>query len=807
METVLQDFRFALRMLVRNRRFAAVIIFTLTLGIGGNTAIFSVVNNVFLRPLPFKDADRIVRLRSYTVAPDGQQNAVNVLDRYFLIMKEQSRIAEQMIAMTDQSRTLISDTGSERITAVDASAGWMDALGVKPILGRAFTNDEERIGGDSGVIVIAHSTWQSRYGGSPNVLGQTMSLDGRNYIIIGVMPQGFRFPYLADAWMPATITPTGRNDYAVFMKLKPGFDIQQVKSEMAGVAEQIKSTYPQAAGKDYGVEVVPVRESLIRSDARIALALFAVVGLFLLLACVNVANLLFARSVVRQRELAIRAALGASRWRQIRQLMTEAIVLSLFGSAGGILLTVWFGHYLAILIPTPLSQQLNLGDVGIDFRVLGFTLLVSFLVGIISSIAPALKTTNPSLQSVLKESGRSIAGSNNRRLLGFFVVSEIALALVLLISATLMLQKFQSLEHMNLGLNAEGLVTMEISFPDNGYSDGVRRMNAVKQIVQQSGQIPGITKVGTVTMNPLRQATWSAQVLAEGQESAGSNTSYNVNHRLVNPGLFDAMGIPLMAGRDINDQDVTDSPAVVVVSKSFANHFWPNGDAVGKRIRRGPFNSNSSWITIVGVVGDVKESGEYQSTWYLPYSQYPDSSAATDVHLMIRGSLDMHSTVQSVEEVVRNFDKNLAPYDVSSMNAIYTESLSQNLHGTVFIILFALFGLMLSALGTYGVMSYVVGQRINEIGVRMALGAQIKDILWLIAKQGVRLTASGIVVGLLAAFIVNRLLSHLISEINAPNVAAYALASIIIAVIAILACYLPVIRAVKVDPIVALRCD
>ena len=794
-------------MVARNRKFAAVVIFTLALGIGGNTAVFSVVNNVFLRALPFKDSDRLVRLRSYTLAPDGRQNPVNVLDRYFLVMREQSKISDQVVALTDQSRILVSDDKSERITCVDASSGWMDALGVGPIIGRGFTAEEERLGSDSGVVVIAHEMWQSRYGGSPAVLGKAISIDNRSYTIVGVMGKGFRFPYNTDAWIPTTITPTNRNDYAVFMKLKPGFNVENAKTEMTAIAAQIKAAFPQQAGGDYGIEVVPIRESLIREDARVALLLLAVVGLFLLLACVNVANLLLARSVVRQRELAIRAALGASRLRQVQQLLTEGLVLSIFGSAGGLLLTMWLGNHLTILIPTPLSEQLNLGNVGVDFRVLGFTLLLSMVAGVVSSIAPALRTTNPDLQSVLKEGGRAVTGSGNRRLLSFFVVSEIALASVLLISASLMLQKFNELQHLNLGFNPDKLLTMEISFPDNTYPDGDHRRTAVNQILQQSSQMPGVSNVGIITMNPLRRATWSAQVLAEGQETAQANSSYTVNHRLINPGLLQAMGIPMLSGRDFTDQDLNTAPRIVIVSKSFARHFWPNDDPLGKRVRAGPYNSTPRWLTVVGVVGDIKESSEYDSTWYLPYSQNAGTTTAAGIHLMVRSNQDLQGSVQEIQNILHRIDKDLVPYDVSTMNTIYTESLSQNLHGTAFIAVFAVFGLILVSLGIYGVMSYVVGQRINEIGIRMAIGAQTKDILWLIARQGMSLTLVGVGIGLVAAFIANRTLSHFVSEINAPNLLPFALASLVITIIAAAACYLPVRRAVKVDPLVALRCE
>ncbi len=807
MESVWQDIRYAIRTLKRSPGFSAVVILTLALGIGGNAALFSVANNVFLRPLPFPKADRLVRVVDYTRAPDGSVSTYSVWSRDVLALEDQRGVFDGMIALSIESATLTGGETPERVQVVSQSGSWASTLGVQPVLGRWFSMEEEHAGSASSAAVISYGLWQSRFGGDRNVLGKTVTIDDRILPIAGVMPRDFSFPYDAEVWIPSTIRADDNSrDFALFARLGLGISWKQAAASVSGVAQRIKEKYPETT-PGFGMELFPMRSRLIGEEDRVVLALLGIVGFFLLIACVNVSNLLLARSVVRQREIAIRAALGASRSRQIRQLLTESCVLALLGGFGGLALVAWCGAYLKVLIPHTLSQQLNMGQVGVDARVFAFGLGISLLTGMIFGLAPALRTFLSDLQPLLKEGGRSDQGvGKNRRVLNALVICEVALAMVLLAGAGFMIQNFERLRHHDLGFQASHLFTLQITPPVSRYAAGEPRGILVRQILEKATNAPGIVAAAVTTVNPLGGTTWSAPVAVEGFSTGAAGASFSVNHRLVSPGLFATMGIPLLAGRDFNQLDTPTSQPVAIVSGKMARHFWPNQDALGKQVRLD--RPNRPWLTVVGVAGDVKdahEPGEPEETWYLPYAQQPGGASSDTIQLMVRSPLDSSAAVHAAQQTIWAVDKNLATYDISAMDRYYAESISQDRLGAIVIALIAGFGLLMAVLGIYGVMAFVVNQRTHEIGLRMALGAAPRDILSLLLKQGLSLALAGLAIGMMVAGALSRILSSLLTEVSMKEPAIYLGVAVILLASALLACYLPARRAMRVDPMVALR--
>ncbi len=807
MESVWQDVRYAIRTLRRSPGFSVVVILTLVLGIGGNAALFSVANNVFLRPLPFPEAERLVRVLDYTRAPDGSMSTYSTWSRDILAVQEQRGIFDGMVALSVESATLTGGETPERVQVVSQSGGWSSTLDVKPVVGRWFSMEEERAGSASSTAVISHGLWQRRFSRDRNVLGKTLTIDDRIFAIAGVMPRDFNFPYDAEVWIPTTIRAEDNSrDFALFARLGPGISLKQAGAAVDGVAQRIKEKYPETV-PGFGMELLPMRTQLIGEEDRIALALLGIAGIFLLIACVNVSNLLLARSVIRQREIAIRAALGASRYRQIRQLLTESCVLALLGGLGGLLVVAWCGAYLTVLIPRPLSQQLNMGQVGVDARVFAFGLGISLLTGMIFGLAPALRTFAGDLQPMLKEGGRADQGvGRNRRVLNALVVCEVALAMVLLAGAGLMIQNFERLRHHDLGFQAGHLFTLQITPPVSRYAAGEPRGILVRQILEKVRSAPGIVAAGVTTVNPLGGTTWSAPVAVEGFSTGAAGTSFSVNHRLISAGLLAAMEIPLLAGRDFNELDTPTAQPVVIVSRKMARRFWPNEDALGKHVRLD--RPNRPWLTVVGIAGDVKdahETGEPEETWYLPYAQQPGGASSDTIQLMVRSPLDSSAAIHTAQQAIWAVDKNLATYDISGMDRYYAESISQDRLGAIVIALIAGFGLLMAILGIYGVMAFVVNQRTREIGLRMALGAAPRDILHMLLKQGLSLAVAGLAIGLVAAAALSRILSSVLTEVSVKEPAIYVGVAVILLSSALLACYLPARRAMRVDPMVALR--
>ncbi len=812
MRNLLIDLRHGFRLVRKSPGFSAIVVFTLALGIGGNTAIFSIVNTMFFRTLPFPQPDRVLRLLDSLKGPDGHRRTFGMHSHHVVTVNQanddENSVFTSTVAAFGTSRTLISDGNPDRVSVIYRSKGWAPTLGVLPALGRDFTSTEEKQGIDSGVALISYSLWQSHFGGSPSVLQTSIRLDDRRYSVVGVMPRGFSFPYDGQVWIPYDVKAIEKDsEFAVFARLRDGVSPQQAAQSLESISARIKEQYPETL-PGFAIATMTLRENLVNNEDGATLALLCVVGFLLLLACINVANLLFARWVTRRKEFAIRAAMGGSRWRQLQQLMAESSALGMLGCAFGLLLADWLNGYALTLLPTDFSAQLGMVKPEIDLRVLGFAVLISFVVSVAAGALPIFTGWKTDIQLVLKEGGR--AGSSSSRaggkLLGGFVIAETTLALVLLAGTGLMLRNFERLVHHDLGFKASHLLTFDLTPPPASEPVGPHRTALLRRLVEAVQNVPGVSAAGVTMVNPLGGGSWDASVISDGMEISNRDSSVNVNHRLISPDLFHAMGIPLLRGRIFTWQDDAGTEPVVIVSDHMAKRFWPNQDAIGKRIRSA--TSGSPWLTVVGIVGDVRDTSDPAGpfdTWYLPYAQQAISPAAQDLIFMVRSHSDPLSIVSAVQQALWRVDGTLAPYDISAMDHYYSESLARERIGAKVMLFFGAFGLLLAALGVYGVMAFAVAQRTQEIGIRMALGAERQKILQMILARGVRLLVTGIAIGFALVFVLNRVLASLLTEIRPFEWAVVVASLTVLFVVGLAACYPPARRAASLNPLVALR--
>jgi len=803
-----QDVRFALRGFRRAPGFAVPVILTLALGIAGNTAIFGLVNTVFFRPLPLADPDRVLRVLDSFVGPDGHRRTFGMHSQNIDVLQRDAGAFASVVALSGQNETLLGRGTPERVQVVYRTAGWVPTLSVRPVVGRDFTPEEERRGIDSGVAIVSHALWQRRFGGASSALGSTIQIEDRAFTIVGVFPPGFAFPYEADVWIPFVVDPADRaRDFAVFARLRDGISMSQARQALDRVSSEIKERYPETL-RGYAVASITLRENLIDNQSSTMLALLSIVGFLLLLASINVANLVLARRASRAREFAIRAALGATRGRQFRQMLTETVLLSLLGGAAALLLAAWLTRFISILIPSNIGEQLGMAAAGMDGRVLAFTAVVSVLAGVLAGIVPAFSRANAA--DALKEGGRSggSGGPTTHRLLSAFIVAQTGLAIVLLVGAGLMLQSFQRLQHRPLGFEPRQLLTVEYTPPVATYAPGPARTRLMQRVIDEIARLPGVAAVGATTVNPLGGGDWGAPVNIEGRGDGSVQDAYNVNHRLVSPALMQAMGIPLLRGRFFTWDDDDGRPPVVIVSDQMAKRFWPGEDPLGKRLRIA--RPDRPWMKVVGVVRNVSDSqdpGDPPETWYLPYAQQAATAAAETVHLMIRTEGEPLAVMPEVRRAVARVDASLATYGVAAMDSYFSHSLRRERLGAGAMSAFAGFGLLLAGLGIYAVISFAVAQRTQEIGVRMALGATREAIVAFVLRRGLGLGVIGLLLGSLAALALNRLLVGLLPEIMPLEPAVVAVATAVLLTCIVLACCLPAWRAARVDPLVALRSE
>jgi putative ABC transport system permease protein len=808
-DDMMQDLRFGFRMLVKNPGFTTIAILALALGIGANTAIFSVVNAILLRALAFKDPDRLVTVthlypKLNLIAPVSVPGFLNYRDR--------GNVFESATISTGVNFNLTERGEPERIQARRVTASFFPTLGVEAALGRIFLPEEDQPGKNQ-VVVLSYGLWQRRFGGADNIVGQSLTLDGQSYVVIGVAPENFRLYQDDELWTPLALTPDQmapnqtRENLLMIARLKPGVSFEQSQAAMNNVAQQIvRETRNYPNDGSWGVGVKPLHEEVVKEIRPALLVLLGAVSFVLLIACANVANLLLARAASRRREVAIRTALGANRWRLIRQLLTESVLLGLAGGGLGLLLAGWGVKLLITLNANiiPRSQEIS-----VDTRVLAFTLVLSVLTGLLFGLAPAVQSSKASLTEALKEGGRSSGGAERARYRNLLVVSEISLALILLIGAGLLIKSFRRLLDVDPGFRTQNLLTMQVALPRNKYRDDHQVRAFYQQALEEVKAVPGVQAAGTVSSLPLSGAIWSGFFGIEGRSVAPGEQGPHTDFRAVSNEYLQMMGIPLRRGRYFTDHDTPETLRVVIVDETLARRYWPDEDPIGKRVAFGrAINGQPPWCEIVGVVGAIKHKAldaDYRGTLYFPQIQV---GGGGERYLVARANSDPMSLVSAVRAAIQSVDKDQPIYRVRTMDEYIADSVAQKRFSTLLLGLFAAVAIILAAVGLYGVMSYAVTQRTHEIGVRMALGAQRGDVIKMVVGQGMLMVLGGVALGLSLAFAMVKLISgfsNLLFGVETTDTTIFVIVPLLLAGVALVACYLPARRATQVKPLVALR--
>jgi putative ABC transport system permease protein len=788
-------------MLLKRPSFTLVAIITLALGIGANTTIFSFVNGILLRSLPYPQPERLVMLDETALKRGITSMGVSYPN--FLDWREQNRVFEDIAAYDTSSLALTGSGEPEQLQGANIGHGLFEILRVAPLMGRTFTEEEDRPNNDT-VVILSHGLWQRRFGGDPEIIGQSIMLNARPRTVIAVMPPDFRFPEVSEFWVPLALdTKTyTRNDHGLeaVARLKDGVSIEQARAEMNDIAEHIEQQNP-VTNEGLGVSLMGMHQALAGDYRQALVILLSVVGCVLLVACANVANLMLVRATTRQKEIAIRAALGASRWRIVRQLLTESLLLGAAGGALGLLLAVWGLDLLLAAIPIKLPFWMKFG---LDLRVLGFTLSVSLLTGLGFGILPALQASRTNLNETLKEGGRSAAGTGRQRSRSLMVVAEIALSLVLLVGAGLMMRSFLRLQQVNPGLNPAGVMTMRINLPRVRYTEAARRTAYYRQLMERLRSLPGVEAAGAVSTLPLSGGWWGRSITVEGFPVLSVGQAPLIQHNVITPGYFRTLGIPLLEGRDFTDADTENGPKITIIDEHLAREYWPNESPLGKRIRFGPPEDNEPWHTIVGVVGAVRHErleATTRNSVYLPHTEIPIGGLS----LAVRTAAQPERLIEPVREQIRELDPDLPITSVRTMEEVVARSVWQPRLYTILFGIFAAVALLLAAVGLYGVMAYTVTIRTHEIGLRVALGARPGDVMKLIAGQGIKLALIGVASGLIAASLLTRLMTSLLFSTSANDPLTFIGIAALLTLVALLACWIPARRATKVDPMVALR--
>jgi predicted permease len=818
MEILWQDMCYSVRMLFKNPGFTAVAILSLAIGIGANSAIFSVANALLLRPLPYKDADRLSILWN-------RSPGLNVAQDWFspgqyLDIKIENHVFDHVAATLGGSFNFTGQGTPEHIEGARVSSSLFPLLGTEAKLGRVFLPEEDEKGKPL-TVILSNGFWQRRFGSDREVIGKTLTLNDKSFTIVGVMPAEFSLnkevmPTVngiqkSDVLLPlpmseADRTDRGHEDYNIFAKLKPGITVAQAQAEIDTLVEQMKQQYPAAypPNGQLTISVVPLLEQVV-GDIRLALyVLLGAVGFVLLIACANVANLLLARATVRQKEIAIRAAVGATRLRLLRQLLTESVMLALAGGLLGLVISLLSVKVMRVFGPENIPR---LSEVGIDGQVIFFTFFISLLTGVIFGLAPALRASRFDLNRVLKDGGRGSAvgvtfGRGHHQLRNLLVISEVALSLVLLIGAGLLIRSYQHIATASPGFNARNVLSLRLSLPAARYTTPESVFSFYKQLNERVKQLPGIESVGANPFLPLssNSAAWGP-ITVEGYVPKTAQDLIISNERFVSPDYLKAMGIPLLKGRHFDERDIKGAPEVAIVNKNFAQRFWPDEDPIGKRLQRG---TKGPWRTVVGVISDEKEfslESEPPISVFHPIEQFTIGTR----YLVARTSSDPALMIGEVTKEIRALDPELPVYDVNTMEQRLYDSLARRRFSMFLLGVFAAIALTLASIGIYGVMAYSVNQRTHEIGIRMALGAQQRNILQLVFRQALTLIGLGIAIGITGAFALTRIMSGLLFGVSATDSFTFIMISLLLGCIAMLASYLPARRAAKVDPIVALR--
>jgi len=803
-----QDLRYSWRQLRRSAGFALIAILTMALGIGANAVIFSAVNAVILHPLPFRDADGILTLWVRAGRGRAYSGPASVCGADYAEWSRQTRVFADVGGFAPRAASFTGRGTSEQLIGSEITFDLFPLLGVRPAFGRNFSAADQQPG-NAGVVLLSDRLWRSRFGADRGVLGQPIKLDDQFFTVAGVMPAGFGFPNESDFWTPLVLSNGCHDEGArVIVRLQPGVPLQRARSEVAVVSAALdrKEGRPQQPA----ATLMPLAYEIAGDFRTPLLILLGAVGLVLLIACVNVANLLVARSATRQREIAIRSALGAGRLRIIRQMITESTLLGLLGGSLGLLLA-YGGHPLIAAAASHLPRRFGSPDgaariaaAGIDGWVIGFTLGLSLLTGLLFGLAPALRASRPDVAGGMKQRPSDLGGFRGR-FQDVLVAGEVALALVILVGAGLLIRSFLALVNVDPGFAAENVLTMNLKLPESRYQTPAEMIAFERQALDRLSALPGTRATGAILGLPLGHIYIQGYITVEGAPPPPPGVApVEPSKHVAGGDYFRAAGIALRAGRYFTDQDKAASPRVMIVSESLARRLWPRGDAIGKHVD--PGFSNPGWYTVVGVVGDVKQRGLDKSASlaiYLPYEQSP----VPYLTLILRTSSDPLSAVPAARRAVESLDPELPLYDVASMEQLVYNSVSEPRFNTTLLAIFAGLALILATVGIYGVMSYAVTERTHEIGVRMALGARRGDVLRSVVAQGARRAGAGIVLGLLGALFVTRFLSTLLFDIHPTDAITFAAVAALLAADALVASYIPARRATRIDPMRALRCE
>jgi len=804
MGSLFSDFRYAIRNLIKRPGFTAIAVITLAIGIGANSAIFSAINALLLKPLPIPNQDRVVAIWEKNPSRGVEHNEVAFAN--YLDWRAQNQSFDQLALERWWSTNLTGGDMPERIQGFLVTTNFFDVVGVKPAQGRNFLDEENQPGKD-GVAIIAHSLWQRRFGSDPAIVNKTITTNGISRTVIGVLPEGFNYPKGAEVYAPIAMTPQliksrGSHSFNVIGRLKDGVTLQNAQADIDTITGRLATQYPDT-NVGLGATVYSIVADTTRIYSTAMWIMMAAVGFVLLIACANVANLMLARAGSRKKEIALRAALGASRWRIVRQLLVECLIIALIGGAAGIVVAFWGIDLLRSANPGDAAKYADgWKNFGINYQVLAFTFTLSLLSGLIFGLAPAWQVSKPNVNDALKEGGRQV-GAGSHRMRSLLVVSEIALSLMLLIGAGLFIRSFAALLKSDPGFKPEGVLTANLNLPVAKYKDEPQRAAFYSDLVQRVKTLPGVQAAAAVNYIPLGGANSSDSFLVEGAPEPKAGQENEGRYRVCTPDYFQTMGISILKGRGFTEQDKVGSLPVVIVNETLARKYWPGDDAIGKRIRfYGPIEK-APWMQIVGIVQDVKHELNSPVTpeYYLPHAQ--DSWNA--MVLVARTSVDPGSLSAPIRQQVLAIDKEQPVFDVKTMQEVRALSISVYSIGSATMTIFAIVALLLAAIGIYGVMAFAVSQRTQEIGIRMALGARALDVLKLVLRNGMFLASMGAVIGLAGAFAITRFMSSMLFGVSPTDVLTFASVTAGLLLIALVACYIPARRATKVDPLVALR--
>lgn len=811
MQSFIQDLRYSFRLLVRDPGFALVAVLALALGMGANTAIFSVVNEVLLRDLPYRDADRLVMVWESNSPRSLDTNVISPAN--FLDWQEQNSVFESMAGFADRRFNLTGVDDPEELPAQMVTVNLFPMLGAGAAVGRVFTEDDAKSDGPP-VVILSNGLWQRRFGGQSGIVGQTISLSGNKYTVVGVMPADFRFYVkeasfgrrVAEMWVPVRFQPNDRVRRGRYMasiaKLKPGVSLPQAQAEMSTIAGRLENQYPDF-NTGWGVTLVPLAQQMTGEIKPSLLVLFGAVALVLLIACANVANIVLARSSVREREMAIRAALGANRRRLVKQLLTESVILATLGGALGLLIANWGVDLLIALAPDGLLQ---VHSVNLDYRILGFTFGLALFTGLAFGIVPALATSSLDLHDALKEGSRSSSsGIGGRRIRGALVIAEIALALIVLVGAGLLIRSLGRLQSVDPGFETKNVLTVRLILPGSKYREDHQILSFYRDLMNRVKGLPGVQSVAANAFPPFAGPGSATSFIVDGKPKPPPGQEPVADVRVVDAGYFQAMSIPLISGRTFNEAESTEARHVVIVNQTLARQYFPGQDPLGQRLTINMKQENVP-SEIIGVVGDVKHSGLDVEARPMTYWPHPEL-AFSSMTLLIRGTSDPLSMAAAVQREVKALDKDLPISEVRTMEQLLASATARARFVAVLLAIFAGMAMALAAVGIYGVMSHSVAQRSREIGIRMALGAERSDVIRMVVRQGLVLAGAGIVIGIAGATAITRLMSGLLFGVTATDPLTFVTIALLLAAVAFLACLIPARKATKVDPLIAIRCE